>query len=82
MLDMDSEALKDEIVRVRKMKEIIQQFVADIEPRTFKDYYNQMLGLSGLPHFTFHALRHTFASRATEEGMDMKTLSVIMGHAA
>ena len=29
MLDMDSEALKDEIVRVRKMKEIIQQFVAD-----------------------------------------------------
>lgn len=51
-----------------------------IEPRTFKDYYNQILQLSGLQHFTFHALRHTFASRAMEQGMDPKTLSVMMGH--
>lgn len=53
-----------------------------IEPRTFKDYYNQVLQLSGLRHFTFHALRHTFASRAMEQGMDVKTLSVILGHAS
>lgn len=53
-----------------------------IEPRTFKEYYNQILEISGLPHFTFHALRHTFASRAMEEGMDVKTLSVILGHAS
>lgn len=53
-----------------------------IEPRTFKDYYNQILQLSGLPHFTFHALRHTFASRAMEQGMDAKTLSMILGHAS
>ena len=51
-----------------------------IEPRTFKDYYNQLLQASGLRHFTFHALRHTFASRAMEQGMDPKTLSEIMGH--
>lgn len=51
-----------------------------IEPRTFKDYYNQILEISGLRHFTFHALRHTFASRAMEQGMDAKTLSVILGH--
>lgn len=51
-----------------------------IEPRTFKDYYNQILALSGLRPFTFHALRHTFASRAMEQGMDAKTLSVILGH--
>lgn len=51
-----------------------------IEPRTFKDYYNQILALSELPHFTFHALRHTFASRAMEQGMDAKTLSTILGH--
>lgn len=53
-----------------------------VEPRTFKDYYNQILELSGLRHFTFHALRHTFASRAMEQGMDAKTLSVILGHAS
>ena len=53
-----------------------------IEPRTFKDYYNQILQISGLHHFTFHALRHTFASRAMEQGMDAKTLSMILGHSS
>lgn len=51
-----------------------------IEPRTFKDYYNQILNIAGLRHLTFHALRHTFASRAMEQGMDVKTLSVLLGH--
>jgi hypothetical protein len=53
-----------------------------MEPRTFKDSYNNILALAGLPHFTFHALRHTFASRAMEQGVDAKTLSVILGHAS
>lgn len=51
-----------------------------IEARTFSDYYAQMLNMAGLRHFTFHALRHTFASRAMEQGMDDKTLSTLLGH--
>lgn len=51
-----------------------------IEPRTFKDYYDEILLASNLGHYTFHALRHTFASRAMEQGMDSKTVSTLLGH--
>ena len=61
---------------------VTNPFGGFIEPRTFKDQYDQILALAGLRHFTFHALRHTFASRAMEQGMDAKTLSVLLGHAS
>lgn len=61
---------------------VTNPFGGYVEPRTFKDYYNQIITSAGLRHFTFHALRHTFASRAMEQGMDSKTLSVLLGHAS
>ena len=51
-----------------------------VEPRTFKDAYNKILEASKIGHFTFHALRHTFCTRALENDMDAKTVSSIMGH--
>jgi integrase len=35
----------------------------------------------GLEEYTFHALRHTFATRCIDNGFDAKTLSEILGHA-
>lgn len=33
-----------------------------------------------IAHKGFHALRHTFAARIIEYGMDVKTLSELLGH--
>ena len=60
---------------------VTNEFGKPIEPRTFRDHYIRILKAAGLPHFTFHALRHTFAPMAIEQGMDVKALSKILGHA-
>lgn len=53
-----------------------------MEPRVCLDNYKKILRQAGLREHTFHALRHTFATRCIELGFDVKTLSEIMGHSS
>lgn len=53
-----------------------------IETRTYFNKYKQILNKLDLGVYNFHALRHTFATRCTENGCDPKTLSEILGHSS
>ncbi len=50
------------------------------EPHTLYIRYERFLKRNGFEGYTFHALRHTFATRGIEAGFDAKSLSEILGH--
>ena len=51
-----------------------------VRPSAAYYWMKQILREAGLPEIRFHDLRHTFATMALENGMDIKTLSAMLGH--
>ncbi len=48
--------------------------------RTYQYFFKKILSKCGMRDVNYHSLRHTFATRCIEAGVDVKTLSEILGH--
>lgn len=51
-----------------------------IEPRVFYKYYQEVMEQAGIEEANFHTLRHTFATRCIENGMDILMVAKTLGH--
>ena len=49
-------------------------------PDSVVNLHKKILKDAGLEHIRFHDLRHTFATLALQNGVDIKTVSSMLGH--
>ena len=78
-----------DILRSRKKQSVsewifpnLMDYERPTNPSTAVDNLKRILKNAGLPDIRFHDLRHTFATHAQANGVDVKTLSSILGHAS
>lgn len=64
----------------RKSEYVISIKTGFVSPRTYEYRFHKILEKYGIKPINYHALRHTFATRCVEMGVDVKTLSEILGH--
>ena len=61
-------------------QEYVLQKNKPMEPRTYQNHFKKYLEGINAPNYNFHILRHTFATNCIDSGMDIKSLSEILGH--
>ena len=68
-----------------KRREVASEFLfakSFLNPRTLQYRFQSVIKMISLSDIHFHALRHTFATRWIECGLDVKSLSEVLGHAS
>lgn len=59
---------------------VVSDKTSFVSPRTYESRFHRILADFHIPKLNYHALRHTFATRCIEVGVDIKSLSEILGH--
>ncbi len=74
--------------KLKRLKEIanndfyvVSNNCKPMEPRVYRNYYLEVSKKVDIPKMKFHGLRHTFATKCIASGADVKTVSVLLGHA-
>ncbi len=66
--------------KLSKSSFVISTKMGFVNKRTFEYRYHKIMKSAGVTDVNFHALRHSFATRCIECGVDVKSLSEILGH--
>lgn len=79
---LNEEKISIMIRRKSKMDDFVltSSNIRYIEPRNYQYKFKSILKESQVKPYKFHVLRHTLATNCIEAGMDIKSLSEILGH--